>query len=200
MTRMFALLGGALAIAGCNPQAGDRQAANREPAAGANDSNAAAAGANVATPTGAEPSSPIIDRSRKVIGTVTVRPDPRGMVLAVEVRELPPGLHGMHLHEAGKCDPPAFESSGPHWNPTQRKHGHRNPAGYHSGDLGNLRVTPDGTAREERLIDRKDWDSSNPRGRSLIIHADPDDEVTDPSGNSGDRIACGVLPGGTGPN
>jgi Cu-Zn family superoxide dismutase len=186
---MFALLGGALAIAGCS-----QQAANQQAPAEANGSNASApAAANLAAPAGAESSNPIIDRTRKVIGTVTVRQEPRGTVLTLEVRELPPGLHGMHIHEVGKCDPPAFESSGAHWNWTRRKHGHRNPAGYHAGDLGNLRVAADGTANDERVIDRKDWNANNPAGLSLIIHADPDDEMTDPSGNSGERIACGLL-------
>lgn len=110
---------------------------------------------------------------------------------------MPAGDHGAHLHMVGKCEGPGFESAGAHLNPGNRKHGSQNPDGSHLGDLPNLTVAADGTgtltaglpemrsAAESGLFDAD--------GTALVIHAKPDDYKTDPSGDSGDRIACGVL-------
>ena len=104
----------------------------------------------------------------------------------------------MHLHAVAKCEPPDFQSAGPHFNPTLMKHGHQNPQGPHVGDLGNVRVGDDG--RGERTVEIISPEArvgiktfTGPAGLSLIVHAGLDDEKTDPSGNSGPRIACAVI-------
>jgi Cu-Zn family superoxide dismutase len=80
----------------------------------------------------------IMDRAGVEVGTVgSPGVDARGLRLTIRVHDLPPGVHGMHLHEVGLCDPPAFAGAGAHWNPAGRKHGHHNPEGPHAGDLGN---------------------------------------------------------------
>jgi len=135
----------------------------------------------------------IRDRAGVEVGTVSSPGmDATGLRLAISVHDLPPGVHGMHLHEVGLCDPTAFAGAGAHFNPTGHKHGHQNAAGPHAGDLGNLTVKSDGKGRAEVLV-AKETMSPTPRGLAIVIHAKPDDEKTDPSGNSGERIACGVV-------
>lgn len=137
-------------------------------------------------------SRPVVDAAGGQVGTVSGTPGDNGVVMSVAVRGLPPGQHGMHLHEAGRCDPPAFASAGGHWNAAARKHGHDNPQGPHDGDWGNLAVGADGAGTAERVV--PNYHGKIPAaGLALVIHADPDDEKTDPSGNSGARIACAVL-------
>ena len=129
-----------------------------------------------------------------MLGTVRVFSEPTGLMLRIEAAGLPPGQHGVHLHAVGRCDPPGFTSAGPHWNPTTRKHGHRNPAGFHMGDLGNLGVGADGKLVAGLLVPQATFDAlRDADGAALVLHAKADDEMTDPSGNSGDRIACAVL-------
>jgi Cu-Zn family superoxide dismutase len=108
----------------------------------------------------------------------------------------------VHLHAVGSCEAPKFTSAGPHWNPTTKQHGHLNPNGYHMGDLGNLGVGADGVLTAGLLVPgarlRTDNNGDGPvlldgDGAALVFHAAADDEKTDPSGNSGDRIACAVL-------
>jgi superoxide dismutase, Cu-Zn family len=136
------------------------------------------------------------------IGTVRVFSEPTGIILRINATGLPPGMHGAHLHAVGSCEAPKFTSAGPHWNPTGKQHGHQNPGGYHAGDLGNLGVGADGKLTAGLLVPgaRVRTDSSGDRpvlldgdGAALVLHAATDDERTDPSGNSGDRIACAVL-------
>lgn len=136
---------------------------------------------------------PIRDRAGVEVGSVgSPGVDAQGLRLTIRVHDLPPGVHGMHLHEVGLCDPPAFAGAGAHWNPAGRKHGHQNPEGPHAGDLGNLTVKADGKGSAEALI-AKGTMGPTPSGLAIIIHAKPDDEKTDPSGGSGDRIACGIV-------
>ncbi len=136
----------------------------------------------------------LVSSSRAVLGTVRVFSEPTGLMLRVDAAGLRPGVHGVHVHAVGRCDPPGFTSAGPHWNPTTRKHGHRNPAGFHMGDLGNLGVGADGKlvagllGPQATMGGLRDAD-----GAALVLPATADDEMTDPSGNSGDRIACAVL-------
>lgn len=122
-----------------------------------------------------------------------------GVKISIDVSGLPPGQHGWHIHAVGRCDPPNFTSAGPHFNPFGKKHGAKNPDGLHAGDLGNLNVGDDGTAKTE-VVDRyvslqPEINNSllQPLGTALVIHAGADDERTDPAGNSGGRIACGVI-------
>ncbi len=118
--------------------------------------------------------------------------------IVLEVRGLPPGRHAVHVHAVGKCDPPAFESAGDHFNPLNREHGALNPRGSHAGDLPNLTVAPDGAGRMETATEQLTlgtgptslWDAD---GSAIVVHASADDFKTDPTGNAGGRIACGVL-------
>jgi Cu-Zn family superoxide dismutase len=132
------------------------------------------------------------------IGRVTVS-EKNGLILIhIRATGLVAGSHGTHLHVAGQCDGPDFQSAGSHLNPTSKKHGILNPEGHHLGDLPNLIVAPNGRAEaidevlgEEAKAGLKSF--VGPNGFSLVIHADPDDQRTDPSGNSGARIACAVI-------
>jgi superoxide dismutase, Cu-Zn family len=103
---------------------------------------------------------------------------------------LRPGTYGLHIHQTGRCDLPDFTGAGPHWNPTGRRHGRHNPQGPHFGDLSNMVVDANGRGVIEAVIGGDPMDGD---GAAVVIHANPDDERTDPSGNSGARIACGVL-------
>jgi superoxide dismutase, Cu-Zn family len=188
MRPIVTIVGGALIIAGCNQQA-DRQATNAAEQANAE----APAVANGAEAVGEGSAHEIVDSQGKTIGTVATHQETGGVKLTVEVSGLPAGQHGIHIHEVGKCDPPKFESAGAHWNWASKKHGHQNPAGYHAGDLGNITVADDGKGKAEMTVEAKDWNANIANGLALVIHAKPDDEKTDPSGNSGDRIACGLL-------
>ncbi|WP_246444423.1 superoxide dismutase family protein [Sphingomonas sediminicola] len=136
----------------------------------------------------------LLDSNGAAIGTVRMFSEPTGIMLRINASGFPAGQHGVHLHSVGKCEAPKFTSAGPHWNPTEKKHGHRNPAGYHMGDLGNLGVGADGKLVVALLVPEATLDGiRDADGTALVLHAKADDEVTDPSGNSGDRIACAVL-------
>lgn len=138
------------------------------------------------------------DAKGATVGSATLTEGSGGVTIAVEASKLPPGSHGFHIHEAGKCDPPDFKSAKGHFNPTGKKHGLQNPEGPHAGDLPNLEVGADGTAKAEVVaagVTLKNGKNSlfQRGGTALVIHAGPDDEKSDPSGNSGARIACGVI-------
>lgn len=118
--------------------------------------------------------------------------------LGVSVAGLAPGRHGIHIHEVGKCTPPDFSSAGGHLNPGGRKHGLENPEGPHAGDLPNLLVESDGSADTvfsvpAALLAPGPGGVLRPQGAAVVIHAGRDDQRTDPSGNSGARLACGVI-------
>jgi Cu-Zn family superoxide dismutase len=135
----------------------------------------------------------------EVIGEATFEEVDAGVRIHFEGQNLPPGIHGFHIHENGECNPPTFESAGEHFNPTHAQHGLRNPEGPHAGDLPNLEVAADGTAELDFVIHGVSLEASSERslltgnGTALVVHADPDDQSSNPSGNSGDRIACGVI-------
>jgi Cu-Zn family superoxide dismutase len=133
------------------------------------------------------------------IGHVTLlEEETSGVFIRGKVSKLPPGGHGFHIHAVGKCEPPDFLSAGAHFNPLDKQHGTKNPAGSHAGDLPNLLVGPDGDA-EINVVAPHVTLGSGPQtlviteGTALVIHAEPDDDGTDPDGNSGARIACGVI-------
>ena len=135
-----------------------------------------------------------------LLGSVMVSEDPSGLVMNVNGVAMPVGVHGIHLHEKGLCDGPKFETAGAHWNPGMKQHGRDNPQGAHAGDLANLTVAANGTATVSIPIAGAMMSSgplmlADADGTALVVHAKPDDYKTDPSGNSGDRIACaGIAP------
>jgi Cu-Zn family superoxide dismutase len=117
-----------------------------------------------------------------------------GLRFAVEVSGLPAGTHGVHVHTTGRCDAPDFASAGGHWNPTQTKHGSMNPQGPHQGDMPNLIVGADGRGTVAATIPGATMAAlMDTDGAAFVVHAGPDDLTTDPAGNSGGRIACGVF-------
>lgn len=132
------------------------------------------------------------------VGKATFKQEQSGVRVMVEVKNLPPGAHGIHIHEKGKCEPPKFESAGEHFNPTGKKHGAKHPEGMHAGDLPNLIVNKDGTGKLEAMLPQVTLESGpnsllKDGGTAIVIHTDPDDEKTQPTGNSGSRIACGEI-------
>ncbi len=117
-----------------------------------------------------------------------------GIRVSVDASKLTPGAHGVHVHTTGRCDGPDFTTAGGHWNPTSRQHGSENPAGPHAGDMPNMTVAANGrgsltfTLPSGTMAGLMDAD-----GSAFVVHAGPDDYRTDPAGNSGGRIACGVF-------
>lgn len=118
-----------------------------------------------------------------------------GVSIDLTLKGLPPGEHGIHLHEVAKCEPPSYKSAGAHFNPGKKKHGLSNPEGPHAGDMPNFTVTAKGTA--QTTITNKnvtmDAGANSILGTALVIHSGPDDGKTEPSGNAGTPIACGAI-------
>ena len=137
------------------------------------------------------------DKSGKAVGDVDLMQMPNGVLLKLSVKGLTPGEHAFHIHAVGKCEAP-FESAGPHFNPGSHKHGLMTGPG-HAGDMPNLHVLQSGELTVEILNSAVTLEKGKPNslfdgdGSSIVIHAGPDDYKTDPAGNAGDRIACGVV-------
>lgn len=156
---------------------------------------AAAGGAN------AQSGDPVLTDVRTPAGQLVARamvfPSSRGVEVRVQAQGLAPGHYAVHLHAVGRCDGRDFADAGAHWNPTARQHGTLNPQGHHLGDLPNLDVGSDGGGRVEFAVTGADLSGAqgllDADGAAIVIHARPDDYRSDPSGNSGGRIACGVL-------
>lgn len=135
----------------------------------------------------------------EVVGTATLTPADSGVDIKLEGENLPPGTKGFHIHEVGQCDPPDFESAGSHYNPTNDEHGFDHSDGPHAGDLENIEVAEDGTVTAEVTADMLtlDKDGENTlytdEGTALVIHSEADDYTSQPAGDAGDRIACGVI-------
>ena len=136
----------------------------------------------------------------KDVGTVTLTQTRDGVRLSGTLKGLPPGERALHVHSVGKCEPP-FTSAGPHFNPAQKKHGKLNPEGHHAGDMDNITVPANGNLRlrivEQGLHHALEKGKPNSvfqeGGTAVVVHAAKDDYTTDPTGNAGDRIACGVI-------
>ncbi|RZM10705.1 MAG: superoxide dismutase family protein [Sphingomonas sp.] len=149
-----------------------------------------------ATPGGRSVTADLRTATGAAAGRATATEVAGGLRFTLDARGLPAGTHGAHIHTVGRCDAPTFETAGPHWNPTTMQHGTQNPAGPHQGDLPNLIVGTDGrgtvaaTVPGATMAGLLDAD-----GGAIVVHAAADDLRTDPSGNSGGRIACGVFAG-----
>jgi superoxide dismutase, Cu-Zn family len=134
----------------------------------------------------------------KSVGTAAFRETKDGVLITVNVKALPEGLHAVHIHAVGKCEGPAFTSAGGHFNPLNKKHGLKSADGPHAGDLPDMYVNKAGVGRYEALMESITLGSGETSvfdtdGSAIVVHAGADDNMTDPSGNSGDRIACGVI-------
>lgn len=155
--------------------------------------------------TGERATGTLVSGSGAPVGTVQLEQGSSGVTLTVLVQHddlVKPGDHGIHLHTVGRCDGADFASAGGHFNPTGKQHGAHNPAGAHAGDLANLTIgAATQTAQGYRYVALITGVTLSPGpaslfdadGTALVIHANPDDELTDPAGNSGTRIACAVL-------
>ena len=139
----------------------------------------------------------IVDATGANVGTARITAEGGAAVLHVDARMLKPGQHGLHLHTVGRCEMPSFTSAGAHLNPASRAHGMHNPSGPHLGDLPNLVASADGTAQAKATISGSIEDLRrslfDQDGTAIVVHDGPDDYMTDPSGNSGSRIGCGVF-------
>ncbi|MDQ3697101.1 MAG: superoxide dismutase family protein [Gemmatimonadota bacterium] len=136
------------------------------------------------------------DASGRRVGEASLQETPHGVLVSADLSGLPSGTHAIHIHAVGRCEAP-FESAGPHWDPGDKQHGFRNAAGPHAGDLPNIHVPEGGRLRidlfavgarlqgDRGLLDRD--------GAALVIHSFADDYASDPAGNAGTRIVCGVL-------
>ena len=131
------------------------------------------------------------------VGKVTLTTTPSGVLISLDLTAFPAGEHAFHIHAVGKCEPPKFESAGPHFNPDSTKHGLMSPEGPHAGDMPNLHVPEGGKLQVEVLNPTVTLGAESALldedGSAIVVHAGADDYQTDPAGNAGDRIACGVI-------
>lgn len=141
----------------------------------------------------------LINAEGEKVGTVLFNQEKEGVRIKCRLYNLEPGPHALHIHETAECDPPDFKSAGGHFNPYGKKHGFLNPAGPHAGDLPNFEVRKDKTADIEFVTGlvtlKKDKRNSllKAGGTSVVMHENPDDYITDPAGQGGARIACGII-------
>jgi Cu-Zn family superoxide dismutase len=140
----------------------------------------------------------VADAQGKNVGTVTLSETKKGVEVKAHLENLPPGEHAVHFHREPKCDAPDFKSAGPHFNPDLKKHGLQNPEGHHNGDNPDFTVDANGKAKfsivnKNVTLGNDSHSLFSNGGTSLVIHANADDQKTDPAGNAGDRIACGVI-------
>ena len=147
----------------------------------------------VTEPEGGAPMA-LVNATGQSIGSVRAWQTTGGVSFHIEASGLPHGVHGVHVHAVGRCEGPDFASAGSHWNPAGKKHGLNNPAGPHAGDMPNVEVAANGVLSATVVLAGASMASLlDADGAALLIHAGADDYMTDPSGNSGARIACAVI-------
>lgn len=148
------------------------------------------------TPSSVNASATLRDQSGRQVGSVTLTDTYAGVLLVGSINGIGIGAHGIHLHETGRCEPP-FTSAGGHFNPDKHKHGFKNPDGHHGGDLTNIDAPASGPLKFELLAPGVTLTGSNRLldgdGAAIVVHGAGDDYSTDPAGNSGSRIVCGVI-------
>jgi Cu-Zn family superoxide dismutase len=140
----------------------------------------------------------LINTDKESVGTGFLRETPTGILIHLTLQNVPEGVHGIHLHEVGKCDTPDFKSAGGHVNPMALTHGIMNTKGFHLGDLPNIHVGSEGKLEfevwvPESSLDKLDKNLLDEDGAALVIHEGADDYTTDPAGAAGPRIACGII-------
>ena len=143
----------------------------------------------------AEATAAMTDSKGNSVGTVAFEQGAHGTVVHARLTGLEPGTHAFHVHQTGKCEAPGFQSAEGHYNPTDKAHGVFAETGYHAGDLPNIHVSESGTLEIEFFSERLklDDDVFDADGSSLLIHTGTDDYRTDPAGDAGERVACGVI-------
>ena len=151
-------------------------------------------------PTSNEVKVKLTNSEGKSAGMVIFKPVKQGVKMTVKLANIPPGDHGVHIHEHAVCDAPDFKAAGGHFNPSGKHHGFQNPEGHHNGDTpGNVSVGENHKGQASFVLTDVSMDPNLPNsifangGTSVVVHEHADDEKTDPSGNSGNRIACGVV-------
>lgn len=140
----------------------------------------------------------LADAQGRNVGTAQLRSTPHGVLLQLDLKNVTPGVHGLHIHEVGRCEGSDFTSAGAHFNPTGRQHGFLNPRGPHAGDLPNIDVPSSTAYSVEYLIPNVTLDPGpqslmDDNGSAIVIHAKPDDYTSDPAGEAGDRLVCGAI-------
>jgi Cu-Zn family superoxide dismutase len=140
----------------------------------------------------------LMDGSGRAIGEARLQQAPHGVLLRLDLKNATPGVHGLHVHEVGRCDAPSFESAGGHFSPDRRVHGFLNPSGPHAGDLPNIFVPSSKELSIEYVMPDVTLDPGprsllDTNGSAIVMHADQDDHFSDPAGHAGDRLACGAI-------
>jgi Cu-Zn family superoxide dismutase len=159
---------------------------------------AAPPAAPAAPPPGEMATAELKDAKGAKVGEATLEQTPHGVLITVDLSGVAAGMHAFHIHEVGKCEPP-FKTAGGHFNPTMKKHGIKNPEGDHAGDMPNIDVPENGRLKFQVLDDQVTLKAGEKNslldadGSALVVHAKADDMASDPAGNAGDRVICGVI-------